>query len=267
MSGKKCEGKMEQKHFTIKIAGLVCEINCLYPYTYYYCKGFISDGMPNIKVDITEEDIKREIERAKENFFVCRDFTGKENGRIITKEINENFLENVIVYRKIVEASIAFDTFFMHGAVIAVQDRSFMFTAPSGTGKTTHIMKWIKNTGDAFVVNGDKPLIKVFDKEVIACGTPWCGKENMGSNKMVPLKAIILMERSDINQMEEISFAQAYPFLLQQTYIPDNVEKAKKTLSLLAQLYGKVRIYQFKFNNFSDDCFQTAYDTLIRKMA
>lgn len=258
---------MDRQHFNIEIAGLICEINCLYPSTYNYCEGFVSQGIPNIKIYISEEDIASEIEREKDNFFVCREFAGEEIKRIITKEINKNCLENVIVYRKIVEATLAFDTFFMHGAVIAINDKAFMFTAPSGTGKTTHIMQWIKNLKEAFVVNGDKPLIKISDKKVIACGTPWCGKENMSSNTMVPLNAIVLMERSDINQMEKISFAEAYPFLLQQTYLPDDAEKAKKTLNLLIQLYGKVQFYKFRFNNFADNCFQTAFDTLIGKMA
>ena len=49
----------------------------------------------------------------------------------------------------------------MHGAVIRYKGKAYLFTAPSGTGKTTHIRQWLKKAEGTFVVNGDKPLIKV----------------------------------------------------------------------------------------------------------
>ena len=76
---------------------------------------------------------------------------------------------------------------------------------------------------------------------------------------MVPLKAIILMERGDNNNIEEIPFGMAFPFLLQQTYRPSDGEKIQKTLKLLVQLKGKVRFYRFIFNNLKEDAFDVAY--------
>ena len=80
---------------------------------------------------------------------------------------------------------------------------------------------------------------------------------------MFHLNAIICMERAEDNSIEEITFPQAYPFLLSQTYIQNDSEKANKTLSLLSQLYGKVRFYKFKFNNFKDNSFDVAYEALL----
>ena len=46
--------------------------------------------------------------------------------------------------------------------------------------------------------------------EVIACGTPWCGKEGWNTNIMVPLRAVFLLERAEEDSIEEISLGQAF---------------------------------------------------------
>ncbi len=260
------KAEYEKTHFNINIAEIETEINTVYPSSYFFCQEYLSNGTPLIKIEVTKEDIQLEVEKEeKKYFFTCTEFSGRQNNQIKTKEINESKIELPIVYRKIVEAVLDYNIIFMHGAVIAVQNQAFMFSAPSGTGKTTHIMKWLQNRRDSIVVNGDKPLIKITDSNVTAYGTPWCGKEGMGTNTKSQLKAIVLMERSEENHIDEITFGQAYPFLLQQTYMPQNPEKAKKTLSLLAKLYNQVRIYRFRFNNFADDCFDVAYQGLLGK--
>lgn len=64
----------------------------------------------------------------------------------------------------------------MHGTVVDHNGQAYMFTAPSGTGKTTHAKLWLDNLPDAFIVNGDKPFIIAGDEQPKACGTPWAGK-------------------------------------------------------------------------------------------
>lgn len=253
----------DKNQFTVKIADLTAEIHTIYPSTYYVCEGYLSDDNPVVKVNVTQEDIQQEIKKEQSFFFVYKGIGKNSHDGIISKEINESSLQDVIVHRKMAEAYADYGTVFMHGAVIAVNEKAFMFTAPSGTGKTTHIKQWLKNLANAYVVNGDKPFIKIVDDGAIAFGTPWCGNENMGTNTKVPLKAIILMERSRENRMEEISFGEAYPFLLQQTYLPHDAGKARKVLQVLLNLSSKVKIYKFYFDNYADDCFEVAYSRLI----
>lgn len=235
------------KRFTISIAGHTIAINALYTEVYELCNDYLSDMSPELQIFISEEDIA--IERSEP----------------VTETISErnSYLETLTVYRKITEEMLRFDTLLMHGAVIATgNDAAYMFTANSGTGKTTHIKKWLNNVKGSFVVNGDKPLIKITEDQVIACGTPWCGKEHMGTNTMIPLKAIVLMERGEDNTIEEITFSKAFTQLLQQTYRPKDGEKMKSTLGLLLRLNGKVRFFKFKFNNYKEDSFNVAYNAL-----
>lgn len=239
--------KMLQTNFVVEFAGLTIEVETVSPSACILCYDYLSNGKPDFKVSINEEDIRYEqLENAK-----C----GRNNTDV--------YSQTIAVYRKIVEKTLEYDMILLHGAVIAVGGEAYLFTAPSGVGKTTHIKQWLANLSEAFVVNGDKPLIKITDMNAIACGTPWCGNEHLGTNTMVPLKAIVILERSEDNSMEEISFLQAYKYLIQETYLPEDISKAKTTLKLLKKLEGKVSFWYFRCNNFKDDCFKTAYDTLV----
>lgn len=88
------------------------------------------------------------------------------------------YLETLAALRKIADFMPEKDCFLMHGAVVAWKDQGYLFTAPSGTGKSTHLALWKKYLGDqAEVINGDKPFLKVMEDEVWVYGTPWAGKE------------------------------------------------------------------------------------------
>ncbi len=121
----------------------------------------------------------------------------------------------------------------------------------------------MKNLKSSFVMNGDKPLIKIEKNQLIACGTPWAGDERLNKNVMMPLRSMVFMEQSDKNQLHEISFYQAYPRLIQQTYIPRDSIKAKKALTLISQMYEKTKFWSFHCNNFADDCFEKSYTALV----
>ena len=97
------------------------------------------------------------------------------------------------------------------------------------------------------MVNDDKPLIRVYDDEtVVAYGTPWDGKHRLSSNSSVPLKGICLLERAMNNDIREITKAEGYPMLLQQTYRPSNPDALKRTLLLLDRM--NVKLYRLCCN-------------------
>ncbi len=231
------------RSFAISVAGQIVGIDSLYADIYSLCRDFLTDLTPEMRIRITQEDL--DLERTEGN----RPYSASGRG----------YLETLAVCRKLSEEMLSRNTFLMHGAVVAVGRDAYMFTAASGTGKTTHILKWLRQAEGAFAVNGDKPLIRIEDDRVIACGTPWRGKEQMGTNTQVPLRAIVLMERGEKNRIREISFAQAFTFLLQQTYRPSDPEKMEKTLALLSQLSGRLRFWRFSFDNMQDDAFEVAY--------
>lgn len=247
----------EKKAFCLGLAGRIVEIHPLYDRCRSMCADYVipEDGMdvePDFVVDIVPRNIKRENDLSQKN---------SADGKGMYLYYDPGYMEYFAVHRKISERMPSFDTILMHGAVIAYHGNAYLFTAESGTGKTTHIRKWLDHLQDAYVINGDKPFLWIADNGVTACGSPWCGKENLGKNCMVPLRAIVIINRGTENTIEEISYEAAFDTLIRQTYQPEETEQMKKTLELLRRMRGKVQFYRF-FCNMEEDAFTVAYGAL-----
>lgn len=253
--------------FTIKVAGINVEVKTPSFKVTPQLRMFISHENPEVSVTVDQEDVDLLIRMEEEFGKINKDMfliDEQQHIRLFYNEVNIPYLRSMAIYIKIADALLSHNTLLMHGAVVAYGDGSVMFCGPSGMGKTTHAKLWLNRLENAHIVNGDKPLIKISEKCPMACGTPWCGKENYGTNEMIPLRAIVLMERSELNSIEEVKSAKGYAYLLKQTYIPSDLQKARKVLSLLMLLYNRVHVFHFKFNNYRDDCFDVAYGKLSR---
>ena len=162
-----------------------------------------------------------------------------------TAGYSDGYLETLALYRKLCSVLSADRIFMMHGAVVAVGDAAYMFTAPSGTGKTTHIRLWLEQIPGSYVVNGDKPLLLVPEEgDVLVCGTPWCGKEGLNTNTVVPLRAVVLLRRGTTNEIAEVSAGEHFVPLLAQIHRPAEQEAAIRVQSLLPEFMNRVRVCQ-----------------------
>ena len=238
--------------FKVKIAGHVAEIESQYIRSRAICLDYITDEAPEFKIQISQADIEKERAAYMKLYGDCT--------------LWDSTLETIAMHALLATKLIDYGAFMMHGAAVAYDNRAYIFSARSGIGKTTHVAQWIENLPKALIVNGDKPIIATYTdgKPAMACGSPWGGKENYYTNTMVPLKSIVMMERAVENQIERISFAEAFTMLLQQVYLPDEEEKMRKTLRLMQRLSSIVTFWRFKCNNFKEDCFDVAYDALVR---
>ena len=126
---------------------------------------------------------------------------------------------------------------------------AYLFTAKSGTGKSTHTRLWRKYLGKkAVMVNDDKPLLKITEEGVTAYGTPYNGKHRLGADMSVPLKAICVLTRAEYNYIIPVSRGEVYHMLVQQTYRPADIMLMQKTLSLLDKLADNVMLYRLGCN-------------------
>lgn len=223
-----------------KIAEKVVEISSLYSKVHDYCADYLTDEPADYTVTVTQEDIAFEREKsAREDALEG----------IPVRTFSESYLEELAVYRRIAEKMTDYDTILFHGSVIAVDGEGYLFTARSGTGKSTHTSLWRQYFGDrAVMVNDDKPLLKINDSSVTAYGTPYNGKHRLGANISVPLKAVCILTRAENNHIEPITSQQAYPMLIQQVYRPSDAVKMQKVLSLTDMLLEKVKLYRLGCN-------------------
>ena len=235
--------------FIIRIANTNILVHSVNRGIYNVCRHYLvsEDEEPEIEIRTDDDLIKEEYEQVRKSGVPIHSVRSA---------------ERLLVQRLITEALLTRDTLLIHGAVIALGNTAHMFTGKSGTGKTTHIQKWLEHAPGAYVVNGDKPFVIIDKEDVFSCGTPWCGKEDMGTNAIVPLRSIVFMERSSENQIEAVPFRSILPNLLEQTYRPSDADKMKKTLELLMKLKDFVTFYHFKFNNYKEDAFRTSFNAL-----
>ena len=218
--------------FFLKIADLTVKIDNRYRFVERFSEGYTIPPVdcPDIDVCITEEDLSKE--------------PPPEDGTAPTY-----FLESTAVYRKIAERLPDYDAFVMHGSVIAVDGKAYMFTARSGVGKTTHTRLWLEKFGDgAHVLNGDKPIIRFFDGVPYACGTPWRGKENYGINEMLPLAGIVFFGRGIENRAYPIDKEKAFFALNSQIYRSRDKKNVITTLALTDRLLSTTKLIAAECN-------------------
>jgi len=143
------------------------------------------------------------------------------------------------------------DRMMTHGVAVSCDGRSFIFTAESGVGKSTHAFLWQKYLGEdrVRVINGDKPVLWFReDGAVLACGTPWSGKEGLDENVCLPLGGICLLRRLEDApeggpRITEAPQDEAFDFLMHQVYMPRSAAGRLKTLQLMERLYRQVPVY------------------------
>lgn len=240
--------------FKIKLAGVTVAINSLYDEIYTMCRDYLTDDEAAFTVTVREEDIA--FERAKS----IREAQAEHRPAYAYPP---SYLETLAVYRQIAVNMLSFDTCLMHGSALAVGDEAFLFTAPSGVGKTTHTRLWLQHIPGTFIVNGDKPLIRAEESGCRVCGTPWAGKEGMQTNTTVPLSAICILRRGEQNRIEPLSFLEAYPFVLGQIYKPTDREDVVKTMTLVKRMAQTVRFYRLYCNMEPEAAF-VAFDGMRR---
>lgn len=227
-------------HSTYRLAGHTVKIESLYPQVQLLCADYRTDDPPEYVIKTTEADIDFERARsARENL---------QEGAPV-QEYEGGYLETLAVYRKLAQLLVQDDILLMHGAVVEVDGQAYLFTAKSGTGKTTHARLWMQQFGDrAVIVNGDKPLIHVTNTGVTVYGTPWDGKEHLSRNIACPLKAVCILTRSETNHIERIAPREALTMFCQQSYRPAQPAALRKTLALVDSLSSSVPLYKLGCN-------------------
>lgn len=208
------------------------------------CRDYETDRAPELTIEVTAEDVAMEEERSEEKGFPY------------------GYLESLAFYRKFCERVVEQNILLFHSSVVAVDGQAYVFTAPSGTGKSTHTSLWRQVFGDrAVMINDDKPLFRIESDGVWAYGTPWDGKHRISTRTRARIKGICILERGVENEIARDSFFDAYPFILNQTYRPDDEQGMRKTLELVNQMMGVVPVYRMKCN-ISEEAAQMAYDTM-----
>ena len=197
----------------IEIAGLATHVQPLYGSTKEYCRPYLTDREAEFFIEITVEDLIRQQ--------ALLDQEADREG-LRRRKFTDPFLERTVIQEKIAEKLLERDTLLLHGSTVAMDGQAYLFTAPCGTGKSTHTRLWREQFGDrAVMVNDDKVFLQLRQNSVWAYGSPWTGKHGIGTNISVPLKGICFLQRGTENKIQKAMPEKWLPELIHQSFLPE----------------------------------------------
>lgn len=217
-----------------RIADVTLKTNHIYAYTPKLCENYRYDGNSefDVELNVTQEDIAAE-----------RKNEGGEN-------FPDAYLESLALFRKIGDYVLNnADGIIFHASAVEVDGEAYLFTAPSGTGKSTHSRLWKEMLGDRMhYVNDDKPIIRFADGEFYVYGTPWNGKHRLDTNKKAKIKAICRINQAKENSITEIKPSDMIITILNQTVRPTEEVAMDKLLTLIDKMLSSVKLYNLECN-------------------
>lgn len=154
-------------------------------------------------------------------------------------------------YSRMISDHIGMETLFLrknclmlHAAFIRWKGKGILFTAPSGTGKSTQAELW-KKYERADILNGDRAAVR---RDESGCwqayGLPYAGSSGIYRNEKAPVSAVVVLRQAEENRIRQLGMLEIIQKLYPETTVhqwePDFIEKA---LTLLTELAGEVPVY------------------------
>ena len=177
----------------------------------------------------------------------------------------EWYLESLSAFRKLCEFILDNrDGIIFHASAISIDGKAYLFTAPSGTGKSTHARLLREKLGDrAFMINDDKPIVRRIDGEFYAYGTPWNGKHRLSTNCKVKIDGICKLHRAKTNGIEKADSRDMVITVLNQTLRFPDKDRTEKLLSFIDGLISSVKIYS-RGCNMEKDAADVSYNGMVK---
>lgn len=224
-----------------EIAGIIVDMNVQFPRLRRQSSGYKYNGNKTADVKIRLDD----------NFY----------NRQLTENphLDYEMIEYIWIGAEFYNQLIGFNGMLLHSSCVVYNNEAYLFSAPCGTGKSTHTQIWLKNFEGAYILNDDKPAIRITPDGVYAYGTPFSGKTSLNVNAGVPIKGICILQRDKTNHIEPISPDEALFNILNQTVRPTDEHAMDLMLNTLDTVLTKVPVYKL-FCNMEPDAATTAYE-------
>lgn len=131
----------------------------------------------------------------------------------------------------------------IHSSTIIWQDKGLMFSAPSGTGKSTHAHLWQQLYGTP-ILDGDLTACRIVDGIPIVYGLPWCGTSGEFINQSAPLRAIVFLQQAEENYIKKLDLRESFLRLAARCFLlPWNKELMNHNLNTVQDIAEKTDCY------------------------
>lgn len=181
--------------------------------------------------------------------------------------IDDSYTEFGLSVYRTSDHLLAYERCAFHAAAILWHERAFLFTAPSGTGKSTQLKNWIQlYPADTKIMNGDKPILGAEKDTIWVFPSPWKGKERLGDDSIkAPLGGIIFLRQSDQNKIRRLDPYESVALLLERFLCTVESEQIVQSMCRLEEkIISSVPVW--KLENTGDlESTRLVHDTLIKE--
>ena len=172
------------------------------------------------------------------------------NPHLETEDMAQYMGTGTIFAKKLLD----FAGFQLHASAVSLEGRAYLFSAPSGTGKSTHTEKWIRLFGAQYI-NDDKPALRQASGVWTVYGTPWSGKHDLSDPRGFPLGGIAFLTRGEENQIRRLTPAEALPYLMHESVRRLSPVQMEKFLTLADRLLRQTPVWLLTCQNNDEAAF------------
>lgn len=178
-----------------------------------------------------------------EQAFVYSGFSGDSCRMYVLKRLRNGFdVDSVFRHLPLHHALLKYDAFIIHASYVLINGEAILFSAPSGTGKSTQAELWRKYRG-ARVINGDRVLVRRGENGFTAGGIYYSGTSGICENVTAPIRAIALISQAPQSTAEKFRGAEAFRRLLREcAYSAEFENDPADIAALLAAVVNAVDI-------------------------
>ncbi len=134
----------------------------------------------------------------------------------------------------------------IHSASLLYQGQAWLFSGPSGTGKSTHTNLWNQYYGTP-ILNGDLNLLAWAHGHPVICGIPWCGTSGICTTDTWPLGGIALLKQDQTNHIDPLSEDRKLLGIQQRMISPFwTKEMLQAALSHVERLLPEILVYRLR---------------------
>lgn len=142
----------------------------------------------------------------------------------------------------------------LHASSLVLHEEVVLFSAPSKTGKSTHVGYYLDEFKHASTLNDDKPIIK----NGRVYGTPFSGKTMKNLNQNYPLKAIVFIHQDKIDNVQTIDEDKSIKYIFTNMLRP-NQKEVWDDLALIINQLLKFPLFEAGLTHHHDSIFTTYY--------
>lgn len=190
----------------------------------------------------------------------CRDYfySGNESPVVIinkdqfdSSRFSHRVSEQLLAYmesgRQFHGSLLEHDGMYLHASAVALDGKAYLFSGPSGMGKSTHTRLWQQCFDGVQIFNDDKPALRLMDDQWLAYGTPWCGKDGININMRVPLAGICFLKQASENRIRRLNQQEAASRIISQTiHFFKNLDRLDLMLSRVDKLVRTIPVFEFE---------------------